>query len=109
MATLAVQNITTAGIAPTYAAATATTGDRFLAADGTFLHVKNGGVASTSVVLTTPDTVDSDLDVEDRTISVPAAGERLIAVPDDLYRASDGLGTVVCTPNTSVTLAVIRI
>lgn len=108
MATLAVQGITTSGLEATYAAATATTGDRFLPADGTFLHVINGNASSVDVVLTTPDTVDG-LAIADRTITIPTTEERFIAVPDSLYRASDGLATVVCTPAASVTLAVIRI
>lgn len=108
MATLGVQSITTTGLAANYANATATTGDRFLPADGTFLHVKNANAGPVSVLLDTPAQIDG-LDVAQRTISIPTGTDRFIAVPDSLYRASDGLATVTCTPNTSVTLAVIHI
>lgn len=109
MATLSVQNITTSGLEAAYSAATATTGDQFLAADDTFLHVKNGGAGTTIATLTTPATVDG-LELADRTISIPAGEERFIATPDTLYRdSSDGLATVVFDVVTSVTLAVIRI
>lgn len=109
MATLSVQNITTSGLEATYAAATATTGDQFLPADGTFIHVKNGGAGTTVGTLTTPATVDS-LAVADRTVSIPAGEERFIATPDTLYRdPTDGLATVVFDVVTSVTLAVVRI
>lgn len=108
MATLASQNISTSGLLATYSAATATTGDRFLPATGTFLHVKNANAGSVNVVITTPGTVDG-LSITDRTVAVATATEKFISLPDTLYRESDGLGTVICTPNTSVTLAVVRI
>lgn len=108
MATLGVQSITTAGVAFNYDNATATTGDRFLPADGTFIHLKNGSGVSVTVTLTTPATVDG-LAVADRVITVGATTERFIAVPDSLYRDSDGLATVVCNPVTTVSLAVGRI
>lgn len=109
MATLAVQNITTTGLAATYATATATTGDQFLAASGTFLHVKNANAGSVTCTLTTPTTVDG-LALADRDIVIPTATDRFVAVPDWLYRdPTSGLATVVCTPAASVTIAVVRI
>lgn len=111
MATLATQDITTAGLAATYAAATApATGDRFLPGERTFLHVKNANAGTVVVVLATPGTLDSTLLIDDRTISMATATDRFIAVPDSLYRdPTDGLAKVTCTPNTSVTIAVVRI
>lgn len=108
MATLASQGVVTGGLKATYSSATATTGDRFLTGDGAILHVKNGSGVSVTATLTTPGTVDG-LAIGDRAITIPAGEERFIAVPDSLYRASDGLGTLVCAPVTTVTVACIRI
>lgn len=109
MATLSTQNILTTGLAATYSAVTATTGDRFLPGTGVFLHVKNGSGASINVTVTTPASVDTDLAVGDRVVAVPAGADRFISVPDTLYRASDGLGTFVCSAVTTVTAAVLTV
>lgn len=108
MATLATQSITTAGVGATYATPTATTGDRFQPAAGTFIHIKNANASSCTITITTPFTMDG-LALADRVITVPGTSERFIAVPDSLYRSSDGLGDFVVAPITSVTLAVVRI
>ena len=106
MATLATQGITTAGLSVTYSAASAA--DRFLPADRTFLHVKNANAGTVTVTLATTGTVDG-LAVADRVVSIPTTQERMIALPDTLYRSSDGLGDVTFSPNSSVTVAVVRI
>lgn len=108
MATLTTQSVTTAGLAATYSTPTATTGDRFLPAAGTFIHIKNGNASSCTITLTTPFTMDG-LALADRVITVPGTTERFIAVPDTLYRSSDGLGDFVVAPITTVTVAVVRI
>lgn len=106
MATVNTQNITNLGTAATYSAASPG-GDRFLPADGTFLHVKNGGGSPITVTLVTPGSVDG-LAVADRPISVPAGSDRFIAAPSKLYRSNDGLGDVTWSGTTSVTFAAIR-
>jgi hypothetical protein len=107
MATFSTQDITTAGLAPAYTAVTAA--DRFLPGERTFLHVKNANAGACTVTIATPGTVDT-LAVGDRIISVPAStGDRMIALPDNLYRSADGLGDVTFSPTASVTAAVIRI
>jgi hypothetical protein len=108
MATLTTQSVTTAGLEATYVTPTATTGDRFLPAAGTFIHIINGSGGSVNITLTTPYTLDG-LALADRVIAVPASEERFIAVPDTLYRSSDGLGDLLVSSVTSVTIAVIRI
>lgn len=107
MATVTTQSITNAGAATTYSAASPG-GDRFLPADGTFLHVKNGSGSPITVTLVTPGTVDG-LAITDRAVSVPATSERFIAVPDSLYRSSDGLADITWSATTTVTFAVVRI
>ncbi|MBP2370225.1 hypothetical protein [Pseudonocardia parietis] len=106
MATLATQNIGTGGLGATYSPVTAS--DKVVPGDGTFLHVKNGSASSVTVELVTPQTVDG-LAVADRQVSVPASGDRFIAVPD-MYadRTDSGLATVNFLATTSVTVAVLR-
>lgn len=106
MATLATQSITTSGLSVTYATAAAS--DRFTPAERTFLHVRNNNAGTVTVTITTPGTVDG-LAISDRVISIPTTQQRMIALPDTLYRSSDGLGDVVISPNSSVDVAVIRI
>lgn len=108
MATLTTQNITTAGILPTYAAATAG-GDAMVADSTSFLHVKNASGGSINVTLVTPATVDTTLAVGDRVIAVGAGSEQMIAVPDSLYRdPTTGLATITYSASASVTVAAIR-
>lgn len=106
MATYSTQDITTAGTTITYT--TATAADRFLPADRVFMHVKNANAGTVTVTIATPGTVDT-LAVGDRVITIPTTQERMISLPDSLYRSSDGLGDVTFSPNTSVSVAVIRI
>lgn len=107
MATFATQSINTSGLTPAYTAVSAA--DRFLPADRTFLHVKNASGATLTVTIVTPGTQDSLL-VADRIISIPTAQERMIALPDTLYRSADGLGDVQFTGTLAgCTAAVIRV
>jgi hypothetical protein len=108
MATLVTQNITTAGILPTYTAA-AGGGDAMIADSTSFLHVKNGTASPMTVTLVTPATVDTTLAVADRAVTVGANSEQMIAVPDSLYRdPTTGLAAITYSLATSVTVAAIR-
>lgn len=108
MATLTTQSISTAGILPTYAAASGG-GDAMVADSTSFLHIKNGTGSSMTVTLVTPATVDTTLAVADRAITVGANSEQMIAVPDSLYRdPATGLATITYSLATSVTVAAIR-
>lgn len=107
MATLVTQNISTAGILPTYAAAAAG-GDAMVADATSFLHIKNGAGSSMTVTLVTPATVDT-LAVADRTVTVGATSEQMIAVPDTLYKdPTTGLASITYSAVTTVTVAAIR-
>lgn len=109
MATLTTQNITTAGITPSYVAA-AGGGDKVVPGAGTFVHVKNASGGSITVTLVTPSTVDSTLAVGDRAIAVGAGAEAQIAVPDTLYRdPADGLASITYSGVTSLTIGCFRI
>ncbi len=107
MATLATQSITTAGVVASYVTPSGG-GDRFQPAAGTFIHIKNGNASSCTITITTPFTMDG-LALADRAITVAGTTEQFIAVPDTLYRSSDGLGDFVVAPITTVTVAVVRI
>ena len=109
MATLGTQVIALAGLNPTYAAA-AGGGDKCEVGDRNFLHVKNGGGSSVTVTLTATAAVHGQ-SVTNVTVSVPAAGERMIGPlgSDLLKNASDGLCAVGYSGTTSVTVASLRI
>jgi hypothetical protein len=108
MATLTTQNIATTGILPTYAAA-AGGGDAMVADSTSFLHIKNGTGSSMVVTLVTPATVDTNLAVTDRAVTVGANSEQMISVPAELYRdPTTGLAAITYSLATSVTVAAIR-
>jgi hypothetical protein len=106
VAALTIQTINQTGVGPTYAAADAA-GDTVIPGAGSFLHVKNAGTAAVTVTLVTPGTV-SNLDIADQPVSVPAAGERMIAV-GDLYRdQATGRASVTYSAVASVTVGSFR-
>lgn len=109
MAPLPLQNLGVLnGITPTYANATDTTGDTLPGGQGVFIHVKNANASSVDVIITTPESVDGDLDVEDRTVAVATGTELMIPVPARYNNASTGVATVVCDPASSVTIGAFR-
>lgn len=109
MATLTTQNITTAGILPTYAAATGG-GDAMVPGSSSFLHVKNGAGSSITVTLATPAVVDGTLAVADRVVTVGATSEQMIKVTPELYRdPTTGLAVITYSAVTTVTVAAIAV
>lgn len=109
MALLTVQNIgVSAGIVPTYAAATATTGDTLPGGQGVFAHIKNGSTASINATITTPESIDGDLAVADRVVAVAAGADRMVPVQSRYNDAATGVATVVCSAVTTVTIAALR-
>lgn len=108
MALLTTQDITTAGLQPTYTAA-AGGGDTMVPDDRTFLHVKNGGGAPITVTMVTPGTVDT-LAITDRAVSVTNALDKMIRIPADIYRdPATGLASITYSAVTTVTVAAIRV
>lgn len=78
MALLSTQQMTSGGAAITLAAA-AGGGDTADISNGrTFLWLKNGGGSSITVTLVTPGTVDGDLAIADRAVTVANGTEKLI-------------------------------
>lgn len=109
MATLGTQVIALAGLAPTYAPATGG-GDRCEVGDRNFLHVKNGAGSPVTVTLTATAALRGQA-VSNVTVSVPAAGERMIGPlsSDLLQNQTDGLCAIGYSSATSVTVAALRI
>lgn len=107
MATRATETIAATGTEATYHAATASTGDKVAATDGTILHIKNGGGAPTTVTIDTPGSVEG-LAIANREVTIPAGEDWFVALSKVYRNPSDGLATFVCAPETSVTFAVVR-
>jgi hypothetical protein len=106
MATLAIQRIDNDGLDPQYVAADVA-GDKVVPGQGSYVHVKNGDATDTDVTLVTPGTVDG-LAVSDRVVTVPAGGERKIAVPDLYTDPADGLAALTYEKVTSLTIGSFR-
>lgn len=107
MATLATQNISRAGIAPTYAAA-AGGGDKFAPTKDTYLHVKNGSGGALTVTIVTPKTTSFGAAISDIAVSVPATSERVIGPFPQQHFADtdDGLGDITYSGVTSLSVGV---
>ncbi len=105
MAVLSVQQIGRSGLNPSYAAA-AGGGDTVPNDARTFLHVKNGSVSEITLTIQTPNTVDG-LAVTDRTVAIPASGERMIGpFPTDYYGSTL---TLTYSDVTTLTIAAVRL
>lgn len=109
MALLATQNITRAGVGPTFAAVSAS--DTFAPDKDTFIEVKNANAGACTVTITTPKTDAIGNAVADNVVSVPATtGDRMIGpFPAEHYAdPTTGLATVTFSPTASVTVGVFR-
>jgi hypothetical protein len=107
MALGAVQQITAAGVAQTYAAPAAT--ENILPNNGLFLHVKNANAAACVVTFTDPGRTPAGSVATNPSVSVPATtGDKMIAVPAQLVNTATGLITVAFSVQTSVLAALLR-
>lgn len=84
-------------------------GDDCQTGAGVFLAVKNADSGPHTVTLATPQTVDGDLAVADRTVTVAAGKVQFIPVTDRYRSTTTGRAAVTYDGVTSVTVAVIRI
>lgn len=111
MALLTVQEVTPAGITPSYAAA-AGGGDTFepLRGQAYNLHVKNGGGSSVTVTVDDPTSVGPTGAAAfnpDLAVSVPAGQERMILIDANRHQdPADDLVDITYSGVTSVTVAV---
>ncbi|MFC7892684.1 hypothetical protein [Streptomyces sp. NPDC057381] len=107
MAALATSVVPLDGATVTYTAATLA-GDDCATGAGVLLLVKNDDVASHTVTLVTPGTVNG-LAIADRPIVVAAGAEVAIPVTTDYRAPSTGRASITYDAVTSVTVAVIRV
>lgn len=106
MTSYAPEAATSSGLAPTARTPNVGTGDRV--PQGCLLMIKTTGTATT-LGLVTAGTVDGDLAIADRSIVMPATGDRFVRVPTlDAYRdPADGLVGLTWTSATGVTFYVV--
>lgn len=116
MATIAAQSLVEAAVNATYSAA-AELGDRFANdnARRTFVHVKNGNVASVTVTFdvptanqTTTKTGFGSLTKSDLAVVIPAGGERFVGPFYACYNDTSGFVNITYSEHEDVTLAVLR-
>lgn len=108
MAVLAVQDVTPAGLAPTYVAASAG-GDEFSNNGRVVLHVKNGGAAEITVTVISAKTCNQGFQ-HNITVAVAAGSDKMIG-PFAPERFNNDAGRVAVTYSavTSVTVAALEI
>jgi hypothetical protein len=109
MATVATQQVTRAGLAPAYAAASAG-GDSFRPGPTTFLHVKNASAGAVTATVVTPGKT-AGLDIADLAVAVPAGGEVMVGpLPGELFNdPADGLADITWSAAASVTFAAVSV
>lgn len=104
MANLTLQDVTTAGLAPSFTAASAS-GDTFANNERTVLYVKNGGASNVTVTFVAQKNCNFGFK-HDLTVTVPAKGELLIGpLPRDRFNDEQGLVHITYSDVTSVTVA----
>lgn len=113
MATLTTQQITRAGITPTYAAV-AGGGDACEVGDDIFLHFKNTNAATCTVTLAIPATASTYANVAytNTAVVIPATtGDKMIGPVNALYRdATTGLCTLTYSgTSTNTTVACLKL
>ena len=108
MATLTVQNISLAGITPSYAGA-AEAGDEFLNTGDTFFQIKNGGSEAT-VTIETPAKIEG-IDIAEIAVVVPATtGDKMIGPFDSsIFNQTTGRVAVTYSSETSITVGAFKL
>lgn len=84
-------------------------GDTAPTGAGVFLVVKNADASSHTVTLATPETVDGDLAVADRTVTVAAGKTELIPLTARYRDPSTGRAAITYDAVTSVSVAAFRV
>jgi len=106
---LTVQQITRAGLSPTYTAVDQPNGNSFPNDGREQIHIKNGGGGSLTVTIKRNYNVDSAA-VPDLSITVPAGQERKSGpFPTDWFNQLDGNVYVDWSVGTTVTASVERV
>lgn len=111
MAFLTLQDLTQAGITPTYT--TAASGDQVIINSRTFLHVKNTGSQITVTIPRAVPTINNpnfgDIAISDISVVVPATtGDKMIVV-DPGGHAPGGVASIQYSGTTGVTIGAFRL
>lgn len=105
---LSIQPTTRDGLAATYSAADAASGNDFANSGAEFLHVKNTGASPVTLTIPTSITIDG-LAVTDRTVTIPATtGDLFIGPFDNSFYGADGRVQLDWSGATGVTVAVLK-
>ena len=107
MATIPTTVIDQAGTAINFVPASGG-GDQCATGDDVKLLVKNGAGTSMTGTLVTPGTVDGDLAIADRIVTVAAGATAGVKVTDRYRDPATGLASITWSSVTTVTVAVIR-
>lgn len=84
-------------------------GDTAQTGAGVFLAVKNADSSSHTVTLATPATVDGDLTISDRAVTVAASKIEFIPLTDRYRDPATGRAAITYDAVTTVSVAVIRV
>ena len=108
MATLTVQNISLAGITPSYAAAAAA-GDEFANTGDTLFHIKNGG-SEITLTIETPAKIEG-IDIAEITVTIPATtGDKMVGPFDpSIFNQTTGRVAVTYSSETSITVGAFKL
>lgn len=108
MAVLTVQDVTAAGLTPTYVAASAG-GDSFVNDGRTVLHVKNGDTVAHTVTIVSAKTCNQGFQ-HNIQVTVGAGSDKMIGpFPTDRFNNDSGQVSVTYDGVTSVTVAALQI
>ena len=109
MATLAVQSIVRTGLETTYAAL-AVGGDEFVNSGSEWIEVVNADAGDITVTVDTPNFIDTDLAIADRTILVTAGERRHIGpFPTSNYNDSAGKVQLTYSAVANITIALLKL
>jgi hypothetical protein len=94
------------GATITYGAAGAS--DTAVGGQGRYLCYRNAAGAPITVTIATPEVVDGDLAVAERTVTVTNGTDRHIPLPRRFNDATTGLATITTSSQTSITVALVQ-
>lgn len=108
MATVSAQQVSTAGITPTYNSASGG-GDKFPAGDDIEVEIVNGSGGSLTATFTTPGNVGGNA-IADLAITVADGARKKVGpFPRSIYGDADGLVSVAWSATSSVTFSVTKV
>lgn len=89
-------------------AAVGGSGDRVLYAEGTFVIIRNGSGSSTTATITVPGNTTYGVANPVKTKAVAAGADVPIPLLPEYVDPADGRVAIVCSPTTTISIAVMR-